>query len=338
MNFYPLVVSDINEETSQAKSFTFKIEDKYRRLFNYQAGQFLSLRLPYDNGYLDRCYSLSSSPEEDKALKITVKRVTDGRASNLLNDSIKTGDIIDIAPPSGRFVPTTNRSPITLFAGGSGITPIISIIKHTLSKTSLDVRLFYTNSTQDQIIFEQELSELCRRYPKRFHCHHHISANKGRVNESAIKHFVADNTQHDFFICGPSPFMDLTENTLQTLGVSNQAIFLERFIADAESTLDVEPPISSDIASFDAILDGEQHTVPYLPGKTLLESMLAHDLKPAYFCQKARCGMCMVTKQNGDVVMRNSDILSKSDVEQGKILLCQSLPLSDDILVNCDAE
>jgi len=338
MNFYPLVVSDINEETSQAKSFTFKVEDKYRSLFNYQPGQFLSLRLPYDDDYLDRCYSLSSCPSVDNELKITVKRVNDGRASNLLNDNISIGDIIDIAPPSGRFIPTTNQSPLTLFAGGSGITPIISIIKHTLSETDLTVRLFYANSTQDQVIFQQSLVELSLRYPKRFYCHHHISAEQGRVDETTIKQFVAENTQQDFYICGPGPFMDLTEKSLQALGVANQTIYIERFIADTESTLDIEPQASSDVESFTAILDDEQHTVPYLSGKTLLESMLAHDLKPAYFCQKARCGMCMVTKTMGDVVMRNSDILSKTDREQGKILLCQSLPLSNDILVNCDAE
>ena len=338
MNFYPLVVSDINEETSHAKSFTFRVEDKYQSLFNYQAGQFLSLRLPWGDGYLDRCYSLSSCPGKDTDLKVTVKRVKDGRASNLLNDTLKIGDIVDIAPPSGRFVPTANHNPLTLFAAGSGITPVMSIIKHTLSETDLGVQLFYANSTHDQIIFKQELADLYLRYPKRFHCHHHISADKGRVNHAAIEQFVSNKIQQDFFICGPSPFMDLTENTLQTLGVANQAIFIERFIADTESTLEAEPEASSDIKTFKAILDGEQHTVPYLPGKTLLESMLANDLKPAYFCQKARCGMCMVTKETGDVVMRNSDILSKTDVEQDKILLCQSLPLTQDILVNCDTE
>ena len=100
----------------------------------------------------------------------------------------------------------------------------------------------------------------------------------------------------------------------------------------------IEQQVANDIASFDALLDGENHTVPYLAGQTLLESMLAHDLKPAYFCQKARCGMCTVIKTAGDVVMRSSEILSDNDKEKGKILLCQSLPLGNDIAVNCDAD
>jgi len=338
MNFYPLVVSAIVDETSLAKSFIFQIEDKYQSLFNYQAGQFLSLRLPWEDSFLDRCYSLSSSPNERAELKITVKRVKNGRVSNLLNDTLKVGDIVDIAPPSGRFIPTDNNSPITLFAAGSGITPVISIIKHTLKETDLTVSLLYANSTRDQIIFEQTLTELSQQYPKRFHCHHHISAEKGRVNETTISDFVNDDSQQDFFICGPEPFMDLTENALQKSGANERTIFIERFVSDTESTLESEAPIPSDITSFEAILDGEQHAVPYLAGKTLLESMLAHDLKPAYFCQQARCGMCEVSKKTGDVVMRNSEILSKSDQEKGRILLCQSLPLSNDILVNCDTD
>lgn len=338
MNFYPLVVSDIVEETSLAKSFTFRVEDKYQSLFKYQAGQFLTLRLPWEDSFLDRCYSLSSSPSEGATLTVTVKRVKDGRASNLLNDTLKVGDIVDVAPPSGRFVPTANAHPITLFAAGSGITPVTSIIKQTLKETGLSLRLLYANSTSDQIMFEQALKELSEQYPDRFHCHHHLSSDNGRINEAAIKHFIGDDTQQDFFICGPGPFMDLIDNTLQASGADEQTIFVERFIADTESTLSSETPVDSDIASFNAILDGEQHSVPYLAGNTLLESMLAHDLKPAYFCQKARCGMCTVTKKAGDVIMRNSEILSKSDIEKDRILLCQSLPLTADILVNCDAD
>ena len=338
MNFYPLIVSDIIEETSLAKSITFQLEDKYRSTFNYQAGQFLSLRLPWEDSFLDRSYSLSSSPNESSQLKITVKRVLDGRASNLLNDTLKIGDIVDVAAPTGRFIPTANNIPITLFAAGSGITPIISIIRHTLKQTELSISLFYANSNENQIIFEQELEQLNKEYPDRFNCLHHLSSDNGRVNKIVIEHFIDSRIQQDFFICGPGLFMDLTESVLQELGVDDKTIFIERFISDVESTLDPETLINTNIKSFNAILDGEQHSVPYLGDKTLLESMLAHNLKPAYFCQKARCGMCTVTKVTGDVAMRNSEILSKGDIEKGQILLCQSLPLTDDILVNCDTD
>lgn len=337
MNFYPLVVSNIADETSHAKSFTFKLNDKYRRLFQFKAGQFLTLRLPWENGFIDRSYSLSASPDEQQ-LTITVKRVKAGKASNLLNDNISIGDIVDIAEPSGRFIATHNARPLMLFAAGSGITPIMSIIKHTLSTTESKVTLLYANANQQQIIFGQQLRELSEQYSDRFHYQPHLSNEKGRVNETTINHLIAQQHDQDFFICGPGPFMDLIENTLHKLGITDHSIFIERFVSGTDSSTDNNTEIDSNISSFKALLDGEKHTVPYLAGKTLLESMLAHDLKPAYFCQKARCGMCTVTKVAGEVIMRNSEILSDTDKKNNKILLCQSLPLDSEISVNCDSD
>jgi len=336
MQFFPLVVSHITDETALAKSFTFTVQDKFQSEFQYEAGQFLTLRLPWQESFLDRCYSLSSSPEESE-WTITVKRIDEGRISNLLNDTINVGDIVDVAPPSGRFTSSDKKQPLTLFAAGSGITPIISIIKDSLNNTEQNVTLFYANSNPEETIFKQQLDILAEQYPNRFKCHHHLSHSLGRVNENTITHFLADNLEQQFFICGPDGYMNLVENTLQKLGVSDQSLHLERFVSDVVIN-DQGVEAASDIASFKATLDNESHTVPYLANKTLLESMLAHDLKPAYFCQKAKCGMCTVTKETGEVAMRNSDILSDNDKDKGRILLCQSLPLSNDIHVNCDAD
>ncbi len=334
MQFYPLVVSQITDETSLAKSYTFRAEKKYQTELQYQAGQFLTLRLPWEDSFLDRCYSLSSSPDESE-WTITVKRVEDGRISNYINDTLQVGDIVDIAPPSGRFIATQEEHAMCLFAAGSGITPIISIIKHTLHNSQRHIALFYANRNEKQTIFLQQLKELAHAHPDRFQCHFHYSADQGRVNENTINHFVHENIHQDFFICGPAPFMDLTENALLKLGVADKAIFVERFVSDTETKND-NVHAASDITSFKATLDGQVHTVPYLADKTLLESMLADGLKPAYFCQKAKCGMCMVKKTTGEVVMRNSDILSDNDIAHGRILLCQSLPLDDNIHVDCD--
>lgn len=334
MNFYPLVVSDIIDETPSARSFSLKVDTKLQSTFNFKAGQFLSLRLPWEGGYLDRCYSLASTPD-DAELKFTVKRVVDGRASNYLNDEISIGDIIDVAPPTGRFTLGDSPLPLTLFAAGSGITPVISIVKQALANTKLSVRLLYANSNSQQVIFSDELHDLCQRYSERFYCQHHISSDQGRVNENTVTQFLSESLENDFYICGPTPFMDLIESVLEKFGVNDHHIFTERFISDAEPIQD-DQDVDTNIVSFDAVLDGEHHTVPYLKGKTLLESMLENDLKPSYFCQQARCGMCVVTKTAGEVMMRNSDILSDADKEKGHILLCQSVALSDDISVNCD--
>lgn len=334
MNFYPLIVKDIIDETPSARSIVLNVDSKLQSTFDFKPGQFLSLRLPWQEGYLDRCYSLASTPDEQE-LKFTVKRVAEGRASNLLNDTIAAGDTIDVAPPSGRFTLADSPLPLTLFAAGSGITPVISILKYALAHTDLTIRLLYANSNRQQIIFSDELNEICQRFPERLYCQHHISSEQGRVNENTVTRFLDESLNNDFYICGPAPFMDLIESELEKLGVADNHIFTERFISDAQPSQQ-DSDIDNDIASFDAVLDGEHHTVPYLKGKTLLESMLENDLKPSYFCQQARCGMCQVTKTTGEVMMRNSEILSDADKEKNQILLCQSLPLSDDVSVNCD--
>jgi 3-ketosteroid 9alpha-monooxygenase subunit B len=336
MNFYPLIVSKIVDETPLARSFFLKVEDKYQSLFNFEAGQFLSLRLSWQQTYLDRCYSLSNLPRDPAGLKITVKRVKDGRASNLLNDSIKVGDIVDVAPPSGRFTLNQDATTLTMFAAGSGITPVISIIKYALTETALTIKLLYANSNRQQIIFGDELAQLQQQYPERFHCVHHISSESGRVDKDVINSFIENDLQAHFYICGPTTFMDLIERVLGKVEVENNAIFTERFISDADPVIEDNPNVTTNIKTFAAILDDKKHTVPYLEGKTLLESMLAYELKPAYFCQQARCGMCMVAKIQGDVMMRNSDILSGTDKEKGMILLCQSLPLTENLTINCD--
>ncbi len=335
MNFYPLVVSDIIDETPSTRSFVLHVEDKYKGVFEYQAGQFLSLRLPWQESYLDRCYSLSSIPREEQ-LKITVKRVLDGRASNYLNERIKTGDIIDVAPPSGRFVLKDATRPLCLFAAGSGITPVISIVKDALENSERRINLLYANSNWQQIIFADELTQLEQQYPERLVCQHHISSESGRVNETTITEFIDELSEQDFYICGPAPFMDLVESVLEKFGVDDHQIMMERFISDAQSSTDDGEDVSSDVSSFTALLDNDKHTVPYLAGKTLLESMLAHDLKPSYFCQKARCGMCVATKTSGEIIMRNSEILSDNEKTKGQILLCQSVPLNQDVVVDCD--
>jgi ferredoxin-NADP reductase len=246
------------------------------------------------------------------------------------------GDIIDVAPPSGRFVLSDSPLPLTLFAAGSGITPVISILKQALKHTDLTVRLLYANSNRQQIIFAEELDDLAAIYPERFQCQHHISSEQGRVNETTIESFLAESLDNDFYICGPAPFMDLVEGVLEKFGIADNHIYTERFISDVEIKDEQETVGGNTITTFTAILDGEYQTVPHLAGKTLLESMLTNDLKPAYFCQQARCGMCTVHQTAGEVMMRNSDILSDNDKEKGQILLCQSIPLSEDIVVDCD--
>ena len=341
MNFYPLTIREVVDETAQARSFRLRPAGEHAHLFGYRPGQFLTFRIPQGDGHIERCYSLSSAPACDAELKVTVKRVSGGFGSNWFNDVPKPGDAIEVAPPSGRFVLRSRERQPVLFAGGSGITPVISLIKQALHETALAPRLFYANTDVDQIIFRRELDALCARFPGRLECHHHIDAQSGLADAGSIREFIGGRPDCDFFICGPAPFMDLTEDVLSGLGVGDRHVFIERFTMpeDGGGDADTEPPAAGagGVETFRATIDGAEHEVPYLAGKTLLRCMLSRGLDPVYSCEDAHCGSCMVIRRSGEVAMHKSTVLSRRDKERGYILLCQAVPQSDDVWVDCDA-
>ena len=341
MNFYPLTITRIIDETVHARSFKLRPAGEHAHLFRYKAGQFLTFRIPWPDHHIERCYSLSSSPGADAELKVTVKRVEGGVVSNWFNDIPGPGRVIEVAPPSGRFIMRSRDRPPVLFAGGSGITPVISLIKQALHETTLSPRLFYANTSRDQIIFRRELDDLYARFPGRLRCRHHIDAHDGLVDAKMIVEFMGRDRDCDFFVCGPEPFMDLAVDVLAELGVGDRHVFIERFTlpSDPDTAEDAALPAigGSGVAAFRATLDGEDHEVPHVAGETLLECMLAQGLDPVHSCKDAHCGSCMVIRKSGQVAMSKSTVLSKRDKEKGYILLCQAVPQSDDVWVDCDA-
>ena len=340
MTFYPLTISRIVKETPQARSFRLSPSAEHAPLFSYRSGQFLTFRIPCAGGPVERCYSLSSAPACDAEMQVTVKRVRGGPGSNWFNDVPQPGDVIEATPPSGRFVLRSRDRPPVLFAGGSGITPVISLIKQALHETALSPRLFYANTDHDQIIFRRELDELRARFPGRLECRHHLDSQSGLADAGVIGDFVGDRLDCDFFICGPAPFMDLTVDALDASGVAERHVFIERFTMPEDSGSGADtavPAAAGGIRSFRATLDGEDHEVPYAAGETLLECMLSEGLDAVYSCKDAHCGSCMVIRKSGEVAMHKSTVLSRRDKERGYILLCQAVPQSPDVWVDCDA-
>ncbi|MBT4889893.1 MAG: ferredoxin--NADP reductase [Rhodospirillales bacterium] len=337
MKFYPLTVLDVIDETDSARSFVLEPQADSAEHFHYKAGQFLTFRVPWndaEDGFLDRCYSLSSAPETSEHMKVTVKREQGGRVSNWFNDTVKAGDVIDVAAPSGRFVLKGNDKPLALFAAGSGITPVLSIIKSTLAGGAKSIRLFYANRDKENVIFHQELDALCNQHSDILRCHHHLDSDSGFVNPDIIKPQCGD-AEH--YVCGPGPFMDIVEDALADFGVKDSEIHIERFttLEDASSS-DVKTKAPSDVTGFRATLDFDDHDVVYEPDQTLLESMLSAGLDPAHSCKNGKCGSCMVLMKDGEVEMHSNKVLSKRDLEKGYVLLCQSVPMSKNVWVDCD--
>ena len=335
VEFHELEVSAVIRETAECSSFELRVPAHLAGAYRYKAGQHLTFKLPWEGLELTRCYSLSSCPEAGEALKIAVKRVEDGRISNWLNGHVKAGDTLLASVPEGRFVldPDTRAStPLVLLAGGSGITPIISILKSALLTTKRPVTVLYANQTRASVIYGDELRRLADRHPDRLALHHHIDSESGLLSPAAVRALVPSNDIAEFYICGPEPFMELIERTLRDAGVHEELIYIERFVSpvdpDRASRSDVDFESLDAPESFSLWLGGRSRTVPYLKGKTLLECAQAAGLSPAHSCESGFCGSCMSAVKTGAVRMRTHDALSARDVERGVALLCQSVPAS----------
>ncbi|MBV8930752.1 MAG: ferredoxin--NADP reductase [Mycobacteriaceae bacterium] len=339
-----LQVADVVAETDDARSLVFKVPDGAdippERL-KYAPGQFLTLRIPSDRtGSVARCYSLCSSPFSDDALTVTVKRTADGYASNWLCDHAHPGMKLHVLAPSGVFVPPTLDADFLLLAGGSGITPMLSICKSALLEGAGKIVLVYANRDENSVIFGATLRELAAKYPDRLTVIHWLESVQGLPNAAAIAGLAAPYTGHDTYICGPGPFMDAAETALGNIGVPNERVHIEVFksldsdpfaavvIEEDESD---EPPATAIVT-----LDGERHEFRWPRNAKLLDLLLDKGLDAPFSCREGHCGACAVLKKAGDIEMDVNDVLEQQDLDEGLILGCQARPRSDSVEVTYD--
>jgi len=337
---YPLTVSGVVQETRDARSFLLAVPAALRDRFRYRAGQFLTFEVPFRGMQLRRCYSLASAPETDPWPKVTVKRVADGRVSNWFNEAIAVGTVVRVLPPEGRFVldPAERSRPVALFGGGSGITPLISILKSALAATARPVKLVYANRDAESVIFADELRLLERTYPGRLQVAHHLDAQAGFLATAGIVGHLAGYEDADVYTCGPAPFMDAVDAALDQLGIADGRRHFERFVSsiDPDRRPDAPPPPTTTgavPATFTMIRDGATHEIPYRPGLTLLAAAQAAGHQPPSSCEEGYCGCCMAQLRSGKVEMTSREALGERDLERGWVLPCQARPTSDEPLV-----
>ena len=340
-NYHPLTVSAVIEETHDSKSFVFEIPTDLQDKFKYQAGQFLTFLVDYEGKSLSRSYSLASSPETDNAHKVTIKRVSDGRISNWFNDGVKSGDTLQVMAPSGRFVLKDNTSPLWLFGGGSGITPMISIIKTALLKTSRIIQLVYANRDEQSIIFDEELKALQANHADRLKIIHSLDNRDGYLTAEKIKSWLPLDKSGDYYLCGPGPFMDVIETTLKEIGVTREQVILERFVSpadpDAPAAKVVETTQDAVPTSLRVRCEDAMHDVPYEKGETVLEAAKRAGIEPPFSCEEGYCSSCLFKMVKGRVEMRMNDCLSQEDIDDDLYLGCQALPLTSEIEIDWDA-
>src|SRR5262245_527569 len=331
--YHPLVVADVVDETADTRSFVLEIPPALAQTFAYAAGQYCTFRASIGGEPVVRCYSMSSSPDTGDRFATAVKRVPGGRMSNWMNDELHAGDTIDVMRPAGLFVLRPTGVPIVSFAGGSGITPVISIIKSALATTTREIALVYANRGAESIIFADELERLRAASGGRLSVHHHLDSERGFLDAAACAALVGERAQADFYVCGPPPYMAVVEAGLALRGVARKQLFIERFEAPGDL-----PALSESSATESLVirLERRKHTVNYQLGDTILDAARRAGLNPPFSCESGSCATCMAHLDEGKATMRVNNALSADEVENGWVLTCQAIPTSRQVVVNYD--
>jgi ferredoxin-NADP reductase len=329
--FHRLRVARVIAETADASSFVLDVPEELTPVFAYEAGQFCTFRVRVDGRVLLRCYSMSSSPGVDPELTVTVKRTPGGVVSNWMNDQLREGDTVEATRPAGVFRLGAGRGDLVAFSAGSGITPVLSLMKAALATTTRRVRLLYANQRRDAVIFGSELETLGRQYGERLSVSHHLDIDRGLVEPDTIAEFADVAGDPEFYICGPGPFMDVVEQTLRSRGVAPARILIERF-TPAEWMQEPEPSPAAAVATQVTVeLDERTATADYRPGTTILQTARQLGMAPPFSCESGSCATCMARLVEGTVSMRVNNALTDDEVAEGWILTCQAVPTSPSV-------
>ncbi|MEZ4777100.1 MAG: ferredoxin--NADP reductase [Bacteroidia bacterium] len=343
---YILTISDIVRETPDAVTIRFE-QPSFGRIW-YYPGQFITLRVEIDGVNHYRSYSISSVPQLDKFLSVTVKRVAGGLISNYIIDHFAPGKKVVVLEPRGKFYLETgskNKRHIVLFGAGSGITPLISILRAVLyQEPASSVSLFYANRDEAQVIFGEWLTRLEKQFPQRLKIWYGFSRPdnplagnfyQGRITPEKMPQLlaaIAPGEKSIFFLCGPSGYMDAVSQGLAAAGIDKENIHRELFFADKdEKKLTAAFGPSREVTVMTA---GQTYHLTVPPGTTILDAALSQKVYLPYSCRRGVCSTCMGTLKSGKVSMDQEDALLDFEKAMGYVLVCQAHPESDDVCID----
>jgi ring-1,2-phenylacetyl-CoA epoxidase subunit PaaE len=355
-HLYTLTVAEVIPETAEAKSIRFALPEELRPVFSFKPGQHLTLKADIEGEEVRRNYSLCVSPSEDQ-LKVTVKRIAGGAFSNWANDTLQPGDRLEVMAPHGSFTwefDPAARNLYVGFAGGSGITPILSLLKAALeAEPHSRFTLLYGNRDSQSVIFLEELARLKNRYMNRLQVHHFLAEEaedielfNGLLDRTKCDDILArlvDPKQVDaFFICGPGPMMDAAEAAIEAHGVPRERILVERFTAGRPSAaLAAQMQALGSQAqglSMLVTLDGRKRRVPFdAAAGNILDSARVAGLPAPFACKAGVCATCRARIVSGEVEMAARYGLSDQEVAAGYVLTCQSVPKGEGVELDYDA-
>ena len=351
--FHRLAVNNLRRESPDAVSLTFAIPNELAADYQFAPGQYLTLRTTMDGEEVRRSYSICSGPD-DGELRIAVKKVDGGAFSNWAADELKAGDQLDVMTPTGRFgaMPASDTARVHIgFAAGSGITPVLSIVKGVLAREP-DSRffLFYGNRSTGGMLFREALEELKDRFMQRLSVFHVISGEdqdipilQGRLDGEKVRVLLrslvpAASVDH-VFICGPTGMSEDIEATCRDIGIAADRIHVERFVSEfggkpRPKTVVAAGAPPKAIASL--TIDGKRREVPVAEGEAILDAALRAGMDLPFACKGGMCSTCRAKLVEGSAVMEANYSLEPWELEKGFILTCQARPTSDRVVVDYD--
>lgn len=348
--FKTVKVKEIRKETSDAVSVAFNVNVADNPEFDYQSGQYVTIKKLINGEDIRRSYSLSSAPNESD-FRIAVKKIEGGKMSSFLNDNLKEGDELELMTPAGNFslLPENNKHYVG-FAAGSGITPIISMIKSVLSTTNSKFTLFYGNKTDGSTIFKKELDQLVAKNSDSLKINYiyskQVSANKlfeGRITKEKFEEFLREDVDllkaDGFYLCGPEQMINEVSERLNYLGVNKDKVHFELFTAPTKEVGEVVAAENnfSGTSKITAIMDGEEVEFDLAAdGDFILDAAIENGIDAPFSCKGAVCCTCKAQVIEGKAIMEMNYSLSDAEVEEGFILTCQAHPASDKIVVDFD--
>ena len=345
--FHKLRVKEVRRETVDAVSVSFEVPDELENEFRFVPGQYITIQKNLQDSLLRRAYSICSSPESGE-LRVAIKHVDKGRFSQFANKVLKEGDTLDVAGPEGRFVlevDSNNQKDYLAIAAGSGITPVISMIKSVLQneKESRFI-LIYGSKSGEKTIFKKELDELEAASEGRFqvqYVYSQIISDKalfGRIDGKMVKELLKNKYTgwnfDTYFLCGPEEMIDSTKDMLLKNGINEDAVQFELF-SSTSNKKEVTKSLSGN-AEICVVLDDEETTFEMRMDELILDAALAKGLDAPYSCQGGVCSSCLAKVVEGKAVMERNTILDEDEIEEGLILTCQAHPITSTIKIDYD--
>jgi 3-ketosteroid 9alpha-monooxygenase subunit B len=336
---YQVTVAEVIRETSDASSFVLDVPPSLAAAFAYRPGQFVTVRVPSDltgTGSVARCYSLCSSPHAQEPPAITVKRTAGGHASNWFLDNVTAGTVLDLLPPAGTFCPVSLDGDFLLFAAGSGITPVISVLKSVLAAGRGRIALVYANRDEDSVIFAAELRRLTALAGGRLVVLHWLDSVQGIPAADGVAALVRPYAGWEPYACGPDPYLTVVRAALGQFGVPAKRVRAERFLSLADNPFEQTPAdvsSSGQAATLSVELDGTATELRWPPGTRMLDVLIDAGLAAPYSCRQGICGACACRLTAGEVEMVHNEVLEAADLADGYVLACQAVPLTPAVRV-----